>query len=602
MHPIPRPIRRLGATAFLLFAATAAAAAQAVAIAASPQVLSTGQDAPPVELLERPARLAIEDLSLRAALAELRHRAGVPLVFSEDFIPTEVRVSCACASVTVREALDRLLAGTELRYAELRTQVLIEPTPYPAATTVAANNGLRAGELLRPVFAYSATVRPLSRSRLRLQGTVRGTVTAANTMRPLGGAQISIPGTGQGSLTNSAGEFLIVNVPVGEQTVRVQMIGYNAAEEPVRIAEGQVVTVDFQLSESAIALDEIVVTGTAGAVQKRAIGNTVAQINASDVMEVASISNVTELVTARVPGVVVRPAAGTAGAGARIKIRGTSSLTLDTQPLIYVDGVRVDNAVATGPGIQGGNVTSRLNDINPDDIESLEIIKGPAAATLYGTEAASGVIQIITKKGRPDQLNIGFTMRQGATWFSNPEDRFPTNWYRGPETNGELRSLNIVEAENARGTPIFRTGHLQGYGLNLSGGSENFQFYAAGDFDRDEGVERPNVATRYSGRANISITPASSFDVQTSLGLTVVRTDLAREESPTQSVTGATLRANPRVENTASRGFFAVPPEAIWEVFSLNQDVDRFTGSVKVNHRPTDWFTHRLTAGGGFSA
>src|SRR5690606_18724155 len=113
----------------------------------------------------------------------------------------------------------------------------------------------------------------------------------------------------------------------------------------------------------------------------------------------------------------VRPAGGV-GTGARINVRGIASLTLDAQPLIYVDGVRVDNAVGTGPDAQGSNVTSRLNDFNPDDIASIEIIKGPAAATLYGTEASAGVIQIITKRGQPGQdVEVGVTVRQGANWF-----------------------------------------------------------------------------------------------------------------------------------------------------------------------------------------
>ncbi|MBI4540890.1 MAG: SusC/RagA family TonB-linked outer membrane protein [Gemmatimonadetes bacterium] len=428
---------------------------------------------------------------------------------------------------------------------------------------------------------------------------VAGIVVDDRSGQAVAGAQVVVAGAEQGTITDSRGRFRIQGVRGTEVMLQVVMIGYRTLEQAVRVGDA---SVRLAITEAAIELNEIVVTGTAGAVQKRAIGNTVARIDATRTMEVAPVITVSDLVNARTPGVLVRPASGTAGAGSRLKIRGTGSLTLDTQPLIYVDGVRLDNAIATGPATQGGQITSRLNDINPDDIESIEIIKGPAAATLYGTEASSGVIQIITKKGRSEQLDIGVTMRQGGTWFMNPEDRFATTYYRGPETNNELRSVRIVEAENARGTPIFRTGWQQGYGVNLSGGAEKFRIYASGDFDRDEGVERPNVARRYSGRINLTALPHSSLEIATSLGLTIVRTDLVREESPTQSVTGATKRANPRqlALNPASRGFFAVPPEAIWEAFKLTQDIDRFTASLNVIHRPRSWLTHRLTLGGDF--
>jgi TonB-dependent SusC/RagA subfamily outer membrane receptor len=430
---------------------------------------------------------------------------------------------------------------------------------------------------------------------IQQEGVVAGVVFQEASMRPLAGVQVVAEGTGRGTITDGSGRFRITGLSGGQVTLQASMVGYRPAEATVAVGA---TNVRLSLAERAIELDAVVVTGTPGAVQRRAIGNTVARIDAARTVELAPVSSVADLVNARTPGVVVRPGAGTAGAGARIKIRGTSSLTLDAQPLIYIDGVRVDNAVGTGPNIQGGNVSSRLNDINPDDIESMEIIKGPAAATLYGTEASAGVIQIITKKGRPNDLRVGVSIRQGATWFMDPEGRFPTNWWQGPETGGELRSLSVVQEETARGNPIFRTGWLQGYALNLSGGSERFQFYVGTDLDRDEGVEDPNVARRYSGRANLSVSAHPTLDVQTNLGVAVVRNQLTREESPTQSVIGATLRANPRRLNTPSRGFWTVPPEVIWDVFDLSQSVNRFTGSLQLNHRPAEWLAQRLTVGG----
>src|SRR5439155_10457797 len=155
------------------------------------------------------------------------------------------------------------------------------------------------------------------------------------------------------------------------------------------------------MTEAAVELDELVVTGTAGAEQRRSVGNSVASLRAAELQEITPARDLTNLLNAKAPGVSVAPGTGTVGAGPRVTIRGQGSLSLSDQPLLYVDGVRVNNDVATGPKSQGygSGVISRLNDFSPDEIESIQVIKGPAAATLYGTEAANGVIQIITKRG-----------------------------------------------------------------------------------------------------------------------------------------------------------------------------------------------------------
>src|SRR5438105_4209045 len=177
------------------------------------------------------------------------------------------------------------------------------------------------------------------------------------------------------------------------------------------------------------------------------------------------VSQVQSMINGRAAGVQVAPGTGMVGAGPRIRIRGVSTLSLSDQPLIYVDGVRTNNDVNAGPTNQGygSGEISRLGDFSPEDIESIEIIKGPAAATLYGTEAANGVIQIITKRGHtegPAQWEV--SVRQGGNWFDNAAGRVPENWGLDPKT-GQLIHVNLVQHEADRGTPVFRTGHLQDY-------------------------------------------------------------------------------------------------------------------------------------------
>jgi TonB-dependent SusC/RagA subfamily outer membrane receptor len=137
-------------------------------------------------------------------------------------------------------------------------------------------------------------------------------------------------------------------------------------------------------------------------------------------------------------------------------------------------------AVAGRLGGQASNVGGRLNDINPEDIESIEIIKGPAAATIYGTEAANGVIQIITKKGSSGRAQTNLRVEDGLIKFLNAEGRVPTNY--AADANGNIVEWNGVKAEKDNGTPLFRTGQTRTYDLSLSGGRDVVRYYASGAY------------------------------------------------------------------------------------------------------------------------
>jgi TonB-linked SusC/RagA family outer membrane protein len=427
-------------------------------------------------------------------------------------------------------------------------------------------------------------------------GTIRGTVRSAVADRPLPGAQVSVPGTGRGTLTNNDGEYLIPGIPTGSQTVRVNMIGYAAEEQTVTVSAAGAAVANFALDESAIALDGIVVTGTVGDTRRRSVGNAVAQIDAADIVETAPVNSMQDLLNARAPGVVIIPGSGTVGSGSRIRVRGISSLSLSQEPLIYVDGVRVNNAQGTGPINQGfgSGVISRINDFDPDNIESIEIIKGPAAATLYGTEASNGVIQIITKKGAMGAPRFNFGMRQGANWFANASGRIYTNYGLDRET-GEIATISYDDLVALNGD-IVRTGHMQQYDLDVSGGNEGVRYYIGGGWERNEGIEPSNELNRYNSRANITISPTQNFDVQANVGYVSGRTDLPLEAGG-GGIFWTTYFSTPFNLGTPRNGFYSATPAAYAHAYSIWQDVDRFTGSIQLNHRPTDWFSQRFTAG-----
>ncbi|MBI4503533.1 MAG: TonB-dependent receptor plug domain-containing protein, partial [Gemmatimonadetes bacterium] len=298
-------------------------------------------------------------------------------------------------------------------------------------------------------------------------GAVAGTVTDPRLV-PLDGVQVAVQGVPGVVRTDSRGRFRIGNLPTGRVTLQISRIGYRPMTQEVAVGETDL---RVSLTEAAVSLSEIVVTGAPGGELKRAIGNSIATINTADLQKLAPAPAVTSLLNASISGVSVVPGTGTLGAGPRINIRGQGSFSLTDQPLVYIDGVRVTNDVASGPKSQGygSGVISRLNDLNPDDIESMQVIKGPAAATLYGTEASNGVIQIITKRGAEGRPKYDFTTRQGAVWFGNPQGRIPGNYYR--DTDGSIKILDLVAQQDGKGTPLYKNGNLQTYEGSMGGGS-----------------------------------------------------------------------------------------------------------------------------------
>ena len=252
-------------------------------------------------------------------------------------------------------------------------------------------------------------------------GTVTGRVLDVQSGQPISAAQVFISSLDVGGLTLQNGRYLIQNVPVGTHTLSVTRIGYRTQQAQIVVGAGQTVEQNFAVSEEALQLDEIIVTGTPGGTQRRALGNVVTTVDVRDLVQDVAITNFQDLLTARSTGLQFTRLSANVGTSSPIKIRGVGSFNLNSSPLIYVDGVRVNNDASAGPNLGLGDGVSVLDDFNPQDIESIEIIKGPAAASLYGTEASAGVIQIITKRG---------SMRLRRTACDSPNSTIPPNAIR----------------------------------------------------------------------------------------------------------------------------------------------------------------------------
>jgi TonB-linked SusC/RagA family outer membrane protein len=471
------------------------------------------------------------------------------------------------------------------------------------------------------LFAFGPPVRPFVHRALAIAlgvalagapaaaqeaGTIAGVVVGAGG-QPVASAQINVQGTSLGAATDASGQFRIAGLTGAEATIEVRRIGYRMEQRTVRVGD---TNLRIALSEQSVVLDAVVVTGTTGAQSKRELGNAVTTINASQAKEIAAISSIQNLLNGRAPGVWVNSATGNVGAGARVRIRGSSSISLSNEPLLYIDGVRVNNDPATGFSNQafGSASISRMNDINPDDIESIEIIKGPAAATLYGTEASNGVIQIITKKGTTGAPRWSFATRLGANYLPDPEGRWPVNYAAvqrpgAPTGTLDTLSIDIIERENARGTPVFSTGMVREYDLSASGGSGLFTYFANAGIEDSEGIEPTSTVERYSGRVNLSVTPSSKISMSVNLGYVNGKTRLPCEAgcggrtlgtiwaNPANAVPRADGSENPR------RGFNSGLPTMYDELVQYWQSLNRFTGGVQLTHQPFAWLRHRVSAG-----
>ena len=435
-------------------------------------------------------------------------------------------------------------------------------------------------------------------------GTIVGRITDTRTGDAIQSATVQVEATRLGGTTGVDGRFRIANVPAGARTIVVLRLGYASVRRSVTVTAGQEASVEIALQASAVSLDQVVVTGTAGEAEKKSIGNAVATIDASTEVEKSAAPDLANLLRSRAPGVDIQPVAGRIGAGPSIQIRGPSSIGLGNSPLVYIDGVRVNSASGLGPssaangslGTQGAAVGSRLNDINPDDIESIEIVKGPAATTIYGTEASNGVIQIITKKGAgSNQLHV--QVQDGALWFRDAANRVGTNYAK--DASGKIIEWNGIQAAIDSGRPLYHTGLERHYDFSVSGGRDQARYYASAGYLNDYGIEPNNSQRAMNAHLNLSTLIGTNTDVSTSLNFVDMSSHLGTDNGV--SVLFASMFGHPLV-NPPTGGYYPYPPAVPQTLYDNAIGTNRFTGSSTVNNQLTTWFTQRAIVGIDYAA
>ena len=376
-------------------------------------------------------------------------------------------------------------------------------------------------------LCYALSLVALTANGLHAQSgtTITGRVTSEAGV-PLPGATISIPSLGIRATANADGNYVLV-VPADRANgqslpIMARVIGYSASSAPVVLSGGSNVTQNFALVVNPLRLDEVVVTGAGTSTSRERLTTTINSVDSSALKRAASPQNVVTALAAQAPNVEVRTASGEPGSSAMIKIRGASSLAGTNQPLFVVDGQPIDNqtfstqSFANGSGTVGVNNTynsagstvspNRASDINPDDIESIQILKSAAAAAIYGARAANGVVLITTKSGHAGATRYTLSSTLGLDHVYAP-NLLQNKYVQG--LNGASGACTAVDCVAQRwswgpaadaNTPVydhqgelFDTGVTADNNLQISGGNDRTTFFASGGLTGQNGyIKGPN--------------------------------------------------------------------------------------------------------------
>jgi TonB-linked SusC/RagA family outer membrane protein len=436
------------------------------------------------------------------------------------------------------------------------------------------------------------------------QASVAGRVTDSASHHPLVSAQVYVSGTTLRTLTDQSGRFHFDDVPSGAVTFRAVLIGYRAATRTITVAPGEAATVDLSLSFTPFGLEAVVVTAT-GAQTEREQGNAIHKVDPADITSKAPVLDMSNLLNGRAPGLLVQDAGGTTGSGTRTRIRGSNSLSLSNEPVIYVDGVRVENGASSISVGVGGQTPSRLNDINPNDLETVQVAGGPSASVLYGTDAANGVIQLQTKQGKAGPTRWEVYAEGGVL---NDITTYPAN-YRGADALDSSCTLISQVASKCTQTrlhifnPIetfspFRTGHRQEYGVAASGGTDQTTYYVSGHWNQELGVYQPNENRQVSVLANLHQQASSHLDFLARAGYTSGKLRLPENDNNSLGVLSSGFLGR---ADTVNQGYGFLTPQQSFSILTF-QTIDRFTGSFQANYRPAEWLVVQGVAGIDFTS
>ncbi len=454
------------------------------------------------KILTQKISVRVNEVRIEKALQAAVAAAKIHLLFTDESVKKYRKlITIELSNVSLRTVLDSILSGTNLYVA-----------PSTAATLV-----------LRERAAQVRSISDTS-SRDLAAGRVSGQVLDSVTRKGINGATVTVVGTRLSMTTRDNGSFRFDNVPAGSNTLSVKILGHRSKTMSVVVSKGKNSSVTIALAQASTTLSEVITTAT-GLQRRVEVGNDIATINVDSVMKVMPVSTFTELLATRVPGLTVMATSGAPGAPSRVRIRGVSSINASNDPIVIVDGIRVNSAQIENSNNLAGDaarstdqlVSSPLDAIDPNSIETIEVFKGPSAVALYGIDASNGVIVVTTKRGKvgPPRWNL-----QGVWGLETMPGKWPTNYTRlGLLSNGAVVDCSSVREAgspypmtdgngcsgidgsvfeyqilNDSKTTVFGRGDKQIYRAEVRGGTRGFSYNFTGTLNRSIGyLKMPDV-------------------------------------------------------------------------------------------------------------
>ncbi len=436
--------------------------------------------------------------------------------------------------------------------------------------------------------------------------TISGTVVDTLSGRPIAGATVELSGTQLSAMTRTNGTFVLAGVPAGAATLLVRSVGYRRLSVTVPAGQG---TVQIPLTRDVFNLEELVVTGQATGTLRRNLANAVSTVRASD-LGFAPSASVEQQVQGKVAGADIQANSGAPGGGLQVRLRGITSVNADAQPLYVVDGVIVSDVAipdlrvavtassgGSNPDTTQDNQVNRIADINPNDIETIEILKGASASAIYGGRASNGVVIITTKRGQPGETRVNLTQRFGFFDLSN---KIGTRRFADAAEIDSVFGPGTAAANNfTAGTFFDHEEQLAGRSslgtetsLSVSGGDLNTRFYASGLVKNDEGIVQNTGFQRQSLRLNLDqdFSPRLRVSVSTNLLHTLANRGLTNNDNTSTSYFMA-LAGTPSFVDLSQRSdgtfpdnpFVTSNPLQTAALVQNDEDVWRFIASSKLD-------------------
>jgi len=568
--------------------------------------------------LQRLVTLDLRKVTLDEALAEIDRQATLGLSYSPRTVPVDRIVTIRVTNMPASQALDVALKGTNVR------------------VTVGATGQI---VLVRDVVVEDSTT-----------GAVEGTVLETSTRALVTGATVQISGSKIAQSTKNDGSFHLLSVPAGAHVVRVTRLGYEPRELNVFVTGGKSAKLVVNLTPVSIHLNDVITTAT-GSQKRLELGNSIATINADSVVRNAPVKNLADLLAARAPGVEVLSTSGSLGAGSRIRVRGLGRVSGNSDPIVIVDGVRMDANYSDYAGGAGTDTkqfnqaapssvrsaaSSRLDDIDPNSIETIEVLKGPSAATLYGSDAANGVIVIKTKSGRAGPARWAFTADRGMMQMKAKFAEQYQAWGESPVYGSgaacslqdlvsgactRIDSVTHFSPLNDSYTTPFTDGRTTTMNAQVSGGTDQMLYFFSGSGTGATGVltmpkadmallkqqnnnspipdwqMHPNTFSKQSGQARMT----SNFGGTGNISFTALATHQLQANMGDNEVVGAALQGSGSkgVNDGWASGSTSPRPATLFAGQGTSAET-RGTVSLNGNWTPSTWFNGRATVGGDY--